>query len=238
MVSTKDSTGALVTLAKNDKITSINGLACEYYVSSVEPRDAADKKPYLKTWPIKIRSTDLSAGAIVLGTEKTIAGQVKYVKAEEITAAQGPNAPVTRGHFLCRNADVSTAPLIKVVFADAPEAQVYPDLFTVKMVTVTYTGADDDAGIPGSSNEVPLTLACKEVDMTEQVLPVNGQATLMGDARIVFAQNLATMAQIKAASHFTIKPQTGSEERFTIFGEEGIKVLPNFHYEVFLRRQQ
>lgn len=237
MVDTKSTAGALVALSKNDKITSINGLPCEYYVSSVEPRYAADKKPYLKTWPVKIRSTDLDGGSLVLGTENTIAAQVKFLKAEEITASQGPNSPITRGHFLCRNADVSTAPLIRVVFADAPEAQVYPDLFTVKMITTTYTGADDDAGIPGSSSDIPLTLDCSEVDISEQLVPVDGQATRTADARIVFPQNLATVDQILAASHFTIAPQTGTEERFTLFGKE-IKVLPNFRYEVFLRRQQ
>jgi hypothetical protein len=235
---TLDTAGTAVTLNRNDRITAINGQVSDYIVDSVKPERAVTKKPRLKTWPIVLEPTSLVNGDVVAGTAHTLAGQVKFEEREKQSGDKGPNAPCTQGYFLVRNADrTDPAILLRVFFADPLAAQSYANAFAVAMVNLVEVGADPDGGDPGTITETPVTLAFKECELVSAFETRDGQEFHAGGARVVIAATEATVAELKAAGWFTVTPSGQATEKYTLSGSDGIKQLPNTHYQLSLKRR-
>jgi len=235
---TRDRAGDPVTLGENDRITSINGQACTYYVSEVRPKPAVTRFPRLKTWPVILEPTSLAGGAVVAGLAHTLAGQVKFEERERKSAEEGMNSPTTKGYFIVLNANqADPARLLYVYFADAPKAQVYSNAFAVAMVELTeLTPPDPDAGDPGTFTETAVPLACSEVEVQTRTETRDGVEVLLGDARIVVSATAASLARLKAAGWFTIAPNGQPAEKYAI-SPAGITLLANTQYEILLIRK-
>lgn len=233
----RNSAGQVVTIENDDRITSINGDACEYYVSDVQQKSAASAYPFLRKWPFTLQSTALNSdGSISSGALQALAGQVKIYSAKDIEK-QDPNSPKSKGYILAHAANQNqSARLIKIFFADQMAAQAYPGAFIVQMVTVTWTGGDEDAGEPGTGSEVTTTIQYKSLDL-EQQTQHDIHSELAGTACLQVSLGDVTLAQIEAAHHFVIQRKGGSSAKYTLVNG-GIKHLPSNHVELSLVKQQ
>jgi hypothetical protein len=74
----------------------------------------------------------------------------------------------------------------------------------VQLVTVTRTGADPDAGTPGTATATPTTISPRpDWDPRDQWRSVAGERVRVGDGLLTFTRTI-TRAAILAADHFLI----------------------------------
>lgn len=233
---TRDTAGTAVILAKNDRISSVNGQACEYYVKEVIPRRAATRRPRLKTWPVLIAPTSLADGAVDVGTVHTLAAQVEFEEAEGFSPGRGPSDPSTKGYFWVRNADRSNpAPLLKVIFADAPSGQAYANAYLVELITRTWVGQDLNRGKRGTPTDTPTPIDYVSLTRSDGLAFDGTQTAWEGELSLVISKSVATEAELKGAYHIRITPSGGTPVAYSLVNRT-LKDCGNHQWELHLQR--
>lgn len=243
-------TGATLTLAKGDKISSIAGQARDLYIVEVGPYAQGKRRRGRIIAPVdaSIASFDeIDSGTLspTYETAATVKAQAKTEKASrwnstETDANFGPNSPESREILYFNNADTTQAfGLIRAVAVDSSRGLMFPEMFTAQYLPApTITGGDDIKMIPGTPTPgTPVALTLEYIDLSEQFAIADYARTKTGDALIRFQRDQLTQAQIEAnGAYFAITPNGGSAILYQIWGSEGVQQEQTYHWTVYLKR--
>lgn len=223
-----------------DKISSIAGVVRDLYVIDVKPLPVGGIVPTIMQGEVAAISTQtFSGGTVTTGTAKNFKAQVHFHKSREHSSKRTPDSPEAKGYLIVRGYDMTkVSKLLEVVFADSLEGKAFANTYAFARVTTTYTGADPDAGDPGTATPTSTTIAYKDIDLSEQYEDDGPRSRKIGDTMVIVDRSAVSEAQLTGAEYFTLTPQGGSAQRYTLWNSDGIKFLKTHHYAIYLKRLQ
>jgi hypothetical protein len=235
-----DTTGASVLISPTDKISTIAGVSRDLYVIDVKPLPVGGIVPTIIQGEVAAISTQtFSGGTVTTGTAKNFKAQVHFRKSREHSSKRTPDGPEAKGYLIVRGFDMTkVSKLLEVVFADSLEGKAFANTYAFARVSTTYTGADPDAGDPGTATPTPASIAYQNVDLSEQYEDDGPRARKIGDAMVIVDRSVVSEAQLTGAEYFTLTPQGGSAIKYTLWNSDGIKFLKTHHYAIYLKRLQ
>lgn len=235
-----DTAGASVAINPTDKITSIAGESRELYVTDVKPLPVGGIVPTIMQGEAAAISTQtFSGGTVTVGTAKTFKAQTHFYKSTAHGSKRTPDGPEAKGYLILRGYDMTkVSKLLEVSFADSLEGKAFANTYAFARVSVTYTGADPDAGDSGTATPTSTAITYLNIDLNTQYSDDGPNAQKIGDAMVIVDRSAVTEAQLNAAEYFTLTPQGGSAIKYTLWNSDGIKFPKTHHYEIYLKRMQ
>lgn len=235
-----DTTGASVAIVPTNKITSIAGEARELYVVDVKPLPVGGVVPTIIQGEVAaISAQTFSGGSVTVGTAKNFKAQVHFYKSTAHGSKRTPDGPEAKGYLIVRGFDMTkVSKLLEVIFADSLEGKAFANTYAFARVSTTYSGADPDAGDPGTATPTPASIAYLNIDLSEQYEDDGPNARKIGDAMVIVDRSVVSEANLTGAEYFTLTPQGGSAIKYTLWNADGIKFLKTHHYAIYLKRMR
>ena len=232
--------GAGVTVKPTDRITSIAGEAFDLYLVDVKPLPVGGIVPTLMATEMAvIEPLTFSGGVVTPGAASTFKSQVHFFKTRHHGPDRIPDGPMTKGYLIVRTADPGkTSKLLELSFTDALEGKAFANTYSFARVSVVYTGADPDAGDPGTATPNSTAISYLDIDLSEQYEDDGPTRHKVGDALVLVDKSAATLAQLESAAYFTLTPQGGSAQRYTLWNTRGVRELKTHQFALYLQRQK
>lgn len=222
------------------KISSIDGVVTDFYVSDVIPRPTAIPPTLMEADAITMNPLSISGGDIIEGAEFSFRAQVEFDKNIENNPDQGPQTPKTKGRLIALSAGRGNNRLLEIFFTDSLEGLMFPGLFSVQYTPApTMTGGNAALMIePTLTPGTPVDIDLQFIELTDQYAFGEGVKQKVGDAVIKFTRNQLTQDQIGAnGAYFEITPLGGSPIHYQVWNaSEGVKQEQTYHWCIYLKR--
>lgn len=240
MYSVKDAGGTSRTVKPTDRIILTDAISREYYITDIVPFVSCGVRPTLRrTVNFTHEPLTYSGGTVAAGTQSTLKGQAVFYKAAEHSKDYSPDSPCAKGHFLVKNASTSAADkLLQIKFTDQLNGKAFANTHAFARVSESVANADADLGEPGTATPTSTAIAYESISLESQYEQGDNTRHKIGDALIIVDKSEVTRAQLEAATYFTITPQGGSAERYTLWNNDGIKEPLTFQWHIYLQRMR
>jgi hypothetical protein len=240
MYSIRDNSGTNRTVKPTDRIILTDGITREYYITDIVPFVSCGIQPTLRrTVNFTHEPLTFSGGTVTAGTQAVLKGQSVFYKAAEHSKNYSPNSPCAKGHFLVKNASTSASDkLLQIKFTDQLNGKAFANTHTFARVTTTATSADSDLGEPGTVTPSSSTVAYLNIFLESQYPQGDNRREKIGDALVIVDKSAISRANLEGAAYFTITPQGGTAERYTIWNDDGIKEPITHQWHIYLQRMR
>jgi hypothetical protein len=240
----KDANGTSGTIKPFDKITSIGGQDCEWYIDRLDPyaSHTSWRAPLIGSVPVVIETyTGMNSGTFQpeFTTYLTVQGQPKgFNDSTYRDRTMNQKNSMDKPKFVYfQNTDMSQqfGP-IKAQLKDLEHVSQPGNLFSLAYVTLpALSDADEDKGY---QTPVAVSLSPARVNPNEQYEEVGGVDQKCGDAMFIVSRDQITESAMEACDYFTLSYIGQPEMRYTLWNNKGIRYLDTLHYGVYLERMK
>lgn len=241
MYSARAKNGSAVAVAPTHRITSIAGETVEYYLVDTIPLPCTSMRPTLQQAElVTIEPLTYAGGVVTAGAPQTLKAQLEWKAARRHGSDRTPDRPAAKGSLIVLAANQKqVSKLLQLDFADSLEGKAFAQCYSFARVVETVTGADPDAGDPGSASDQPFPIVYDNLQLETQYDTSRGNDVVIGDLCITVDREQVTEAQLLKAAYFTLTPQGGQPRRYTLWNsKEGIKPLNTHHWAIYLRQHK